>query len=81
MRLENWMPSAGWRVGRMIHVTDCPTCGELSEFYACDVFGCLNTDLIASYWSDTADKHVNVCSKHAEIATQEEKYGEIKDTD
>ena len=71
MRLDNWMPEAGWRSERRIHVTDCPTCGEPSEFYLCDVFGCMNTDFASGYPSNTARRYVSICGDHARIAMEE----------
>jgi len=76
MRLEEWKPESGWRMERKIHVMDCPTCGELSEFYLCDVFGCMNIDFAAGYKSKTAERYVTICSDHAAIATREERESE-----
>ncbi len=67
------MPDQQWRIKRVIHVTDCPTCGELSEFYLCDVFGCMNTDQACGYVSKTAERYVFLCSDHAREATREER--------
>lgn len=68
MKLKDWTPSAGWRIERAVHVTECPTCREPSEFFLCDVFGCMNIDSAATFESEGAGRSVTICSKHAEEA-------------
>jgi hypothetical protein len=75
---ENWRPEEGWRVERRVSVEDCPTCGEPSEFYLCDVFGCsanMSIDWASGFNSNTAGRYVMICGKHAGRAVEEEKNG------
>jgi hypothetical protein len=75
---ENWRPEEGWRIERRVNVEDCPTCGEPSEFYLCDVFGCsanLAVDWASGFKSYTAGRYVTICTKHARRAHEEESNG------
>lgn len=76
----DWTPEEGWRMERKVAVEDCPTCGEPSEFYLCDVFGCsanLAVDWASGFTSNTAGRYVTICTKHARRAAEEERNGSL----